>query len=207
MSTDRPKMVAYITESLRAYLEPLVGPPTIDIAVEAMSKTFGRPVTPIAVCGGVLRVSVPLTPEELAGMAALRYADGASHENVTAWLEESTAGFRNVLCEVVDEHGTKMWMLRPVTWAHATGGPTVEQSAEIRTAASAGHEPSRLLLRALGGEREPWDAYVNQRLAEIETEDQGAQNTAVDGTPDIATGPTCTGVAGEASAPSDTDPV
>lgn len=35
----------------------------------------------------------------------------------------------------------------------------------------------------------------------------GAQNTAVDGTPDIATGPTCTGVAGEASAPSDTDPV
>lgn len=89
----------------------------------------------------------------------------------------------------------------------APGGPTAEQKAEIRAAADAGHEPSRLLLRALDGEREPWDAYVNQRLAGIAAEDQGAQNTAVDGTPDIATGPTCTGVAGEASAPSDTDPV
>jgi hypothetical protein len=61
----------------------------------------------------MLRVSVPLTPEELAGMAALRYAVGASHEAVTAWLEESVAGFRDVLCEVVDGHGAKMWMLRP----------------------------------------------------------------------------------------------
>ena len=35
----------------------------------------------------------------------------------------------------------------------------------------------------------------------------GAQNTEMDGVPDIGTGPTCTGVAGEASAPRDTDPV
>jgi len=91
--------------------------------------------------------------------------------------------------------------------AQNRGGPTAEQEAEIRRAATDGHEPSRLFLLASSGDSGPWDDYVRRRLAEIGAEGQGAQNTAVDGVPDIGTGPTCTGVAGEASAPRDTDPV
>ena len=55
-----------------------------------------------------------------------------------------------------------------------------------------------------------WDAQMQQRQFENEWKRlwrQGAQNTEVDGTPFMATGPCCTGVAGVASAPSETDPV
>jgi len=63
-------------------------------------------------------LTVAVTPEQLAGMVALRYSDGASHEDVTAWLEEATAGrFREVLweieCHTAESSVFKRWMLAP----------------------------------------------------------------------------------------------
>lgn len=62
--------------------------------------------------------------------------------------------------------------------------------------------PDHAVLAALRKAAEEGDEAAALYLANY-----GAQNTEVDGTPFMATGPCCTGVAGVASAPSETDPV
>lgn len=114
----RAKVVDYIAASLRESLKQYVGkterPSSVTIA-ETLARVVDRAVCVLSVDDDTVRVSMPVTPYELAQMTALRYSDGASHEAVTAWLEEATTGqFRGVLCEVESDYGAKMWTTRPL---------------------------------------------------------------------------------------------
>jgi hypothetical protein len=56
---------------------------------------------------------IPTTWDVIAQMVATSYADGKSHEQVTAWLDREIAqGWRDVLVEVVLQDGSK-----PKRWA------------------------------------------------------------------------------------------
>lgn len=118
MSTDRPKMADYIALSLERWLRPVDGRASAQDVIDLLSKTTGMPVALVSEDAGSVRVSMSVSAEHLAAMAALRYSDGASHEDVTAWLEEATAGrFRDVLweieCHTAESSVFKRWMLAP----------------------------------------------------------------------------------------------
>lgn len=68
---------------------------------------------------GVLDISWTITPEELAIMVRQRYADGDTHEEVTAWLERCVPRYKKVLSEIFNEAGQKLWLLTP-SYFHIT---------------------------------------------------------------------------------------
>jgi hypothetical protein len=68
---------------------------------------------------GVLDISWEITPEELGVMVQQRYADGDTHEEVTAWLERCTPEYPRVLTECFDENGKRHWV-RKFQVIHAT---------------------------------------------------------------------------------------
>lgn len=113
------EVAATLWESLKHHVGETARPSAESIAA-TLSGVADRDVRAISVDGDTIHVAMPVTPYELAQMAALRYSDGASHEDVTAWLEESTAGrFREVLweieCKTAESSLFKRWMLAPKT--------------------------------------------------------------------------------------------
>lgn len=62
---------------------------------------------------GVLHLTFDILPQELANIVKVDYADGLTHEQVTARLEATTPNFRKVLVEYFNEDGSKFWNLKP----------------------------------------------------------------------------------------------
>lgn len=110
----RAKMADYIADSLFRSLGPVTGRFNAQDVAASLSKLTDGPVTILSEGPDAVHVSMSVSPERLAGMAALRYSDGASHEDVTAWLEKATAGkFREHLSEIVSDKGQKRWAYLP----------------------------------------------------------------------------------------------
>lgn len=83
---------------------------------QATAAQVGAEVVGTKATGAVLEVTLRVPPSFLASQAAVMRSDGRTHEEVTAELDRATGGrFREVLVEVVNESGDRMWCEKPHT--------------------------------------------------------------------------------------------
>lgn len=62
-----------------------------------------------------ITTTISVSWDDVAAIAWAHYGDGQTHEQVTAWLETISPAFREALCEVVFDDGSRRWLVRPGT--------------------------------------------------------------------------------------------